>query len=339
MNTEKNSLRILAAYITPKAKLICSKLAESLDYNIKIKKLPKARFQKFFEQAFTYDVIIAVMATGIVVRGIAPFIKTKQSDPAVVVIDEEGKFVISLLSGHIGGANKFAQKIAKLLSATPVITTSSDINNLPAIDVYAKERGYAISDFKICKEVAMALIKGKNIPVYIEAGEPKEFFKQKCFHILDKKSFQKMQGLKIAVSTKSLPADNTLYLIPRRLVLGLGFHKGLDWESMLSFVQLQLQNKKIFFEALKTAATIDKRSSEQGFLTFCEKLNVKPVFLSENELASVKFLSQSEVVKKYHFSGNISEAAAYLASNRGKIIVPKIKGGNITLCIAKEKYL
>lgn len=339
MNSEKNNLRVLATYITPNAHKICLQLVNKLPFSIELKKLPKNNFHIFFEEAFKYDVIIAVMATGIVVRGLAPFIKSKQTDPAVIVIDEKGKFVISLLSGHIGGANMLAQEISKAINATPVITTSSDINNLPAIDVYAKEMNYTINDFKTCKDVAMALIKGKNIPVYVETGEPKKYFHQPCFQLLDKKSFLKANGLKIAVSTKLIDSKDTLYLIPKRLVLGMGFHKGLDFETMMAFVKSQFEIRKLFLAAVKLVATIDKRSSEKGFINLCDMLQASPVFFSENELAAVSSVTQSEVVKKYHFSGNISEAAAILASNYGKIIVSKIKGGNITLCIAKEKSL
>ncbi len=339
MNSEKNNLRVLGMYITTSAHKLCTQLANKLSFSVEVKKLPKDNFRNFFKEAFKYDVIIAVMATGIVVRGLAPFIKSKQTDPAVIVIDEKGKFVISLLSGHIGGANMLAREIANLINATPVITTSSDINNLPAVDVYAKEMNYTISDFKICKDVAMALIKGKKIPVYVETGEPKHFFRQPCFQLLDKKSFLKIDGLKIAVSEKLICSNDTLYLIPKRLVLGMGFHRGLDFEAMMAFVKSQFKIRKLFLDAVKIIATIDKRNNEKGFFTLCDTIKATPIFFSENELAAVSAVTQSEVVKKYHFSGNVSEAAALLASNHGKIIVSKIKGGNITLCIAKEKYL
>ncbi len=204
MSSEKNKVSVLATYITPAARKICEKIAEGLNLTVIIKPLPAGKIHAFFEEAFKYDAIIAVMAAGIVVRGIAPFIKSKLSDPAVIVIDEKGKYVISLLSGHIGGGNRLAQEVAGLISAQPVITTATDVNELPAIDVYAKEMDYVISDMSLCKKVSMALLDGKKIPVYVEQGEPKTFFKPP-FVVLNKKEFLNTKGLKIAVSKRILP--------------------------------------------------------------------------------------------------------------------------------------
>lgn len=339
MNTENAKPRLLATYVTPNAYKICEKIARRLPYQIEIKKLSTKAFYNFFKKAFEFDGIIAVMATGIVVRGIAPFIKSKVTDPAVVVIDEKGRYVISLLSGHLGGANRLTEEIALILSAHPVITTATDVNELPSIDVYASDRNYGISDLKLCKKVSMAILKGETIPVFVESGEPKKFFKQQCFSIVSKKEFLQYKGLKIAVSTKDFYLSNTLFLIPRKLVLGTGFHRGTDKRALFEFIESNLKERGFFLQAVKSIATIDKRSGEEGFLSLCEEMNVKPLFFSEEALASVNFLKQSEVVKKYHFSGNIAEAAAFLGSNGGRIIVPKIKGGNITLCVAKEKSL
>ncbi|GAB4434834.1 MAG: cobalt-precorrin 5A hydrolase [bacterium] len=339
MNSEKSSLRIIAAYITRNAHQICKKIARLLPYEVVIKRLPLKGFKDFFKSAFEFDAIVAVMATGIVVRGIAPFLKDKKCDPAVVVLDEKGRFVISLISGHIGGANRLANEIAHLLNAQAVITTASDANDLPAIDVYAKEQNYHISDPTLYKKIAMKIIKGETIPVYIERGEPSDFFKQRCFRILKKNEFINVKGLKIAVSSKNFVKDSLLFLVPKRLVLGMGFHRGLGEAELYSFVKECLDRKGYFIEAVKKLATIDKRKTENGFLHLCKRLKAEALFFSEQDLASVRFLKQSETVKKYHSSGNISEAAAYLGSGKGKIVVPKIKGGNITLCIAKEKYL
>lgn len=338
MNSEKSSLRLIAAYITPKACNICKKIARFLPYEVKIKKLSPKCFSDFFEKAFEYDAIVGVMATGIVVRGIAPFLKDKRTDPAVIVIDDMGRYVISLLSGHLGGANRLACEIAKLLNAQPVITTASDVHNLPAIDLYAKDMGYHISDFNLYKKAAMKIIKGEKIPVYIEVGEPKSFFKNSSFRILRKRDFIKEEGLKIAVTSKKLPKSNILFLIPKRVVLGMGFHRGLSGDTLYRFVKECLDKHGFFTEAVKAVATIDKRREEEGFLKLCERLKAPSIFFSEDLLAAVDFLEQSDTVKKYHFSGNISEAAAFLGSGSGNIIVPKIKGGDITLCIAKERY-
>ena len=121
-----------------------------------IKEWTKARFADC-------DAIIFIGACGIAVRSIAPFVKSKKVDPAVVVVDEQGKFAISLLSGHIGGANELAQEVAEIVHGQPVVTTATDLNNKFAVDVFAKKNGCFISDMNLAKEVSAALLAGKEV--------------------------------------------------------------------------------------------------------------------------------------------------------------------------------
>ena len=117
-----------------------------------------------FQEAFAgNDNLVCIMAAGIVVRGIAPYLQGKDTDPAVVVVDEAGQFAVSLLSGHLGGANDLARRVAKLLGGTPVITTATDVQGLPALDVLAVEHGLIIENLAGVRPIHMALLEGRPV--------------------------------------------------------------------------------------------------------------------------------------------------------------------------------
>lgn len=332
--------KTIALYITPSGKKVCDKLRKEFDKSIVIKKITKNNLQKRFEEAFCYKNIIAVMATGIVVRAIAPFIKDKTKDPAIAVIDEKGRFVISLLSGHIGGANELTNDIAKKIGATPVITTSSDVEGYKALDLYAKEKNYIISDMTLYRKVAGYMTRKKRIPVFIEDGEDKNYFKNDFFEIINNIfDFEKRKCLKVAVTYKKLKSKNILYLIPKKLILGIGFHKGLSGEKLYNLIRDTLEKEKIHIQAINKIATIDKRKNEKGLHDLSKILKTDLCFFKSEDLKKVSGLEVSNVVAKYHGTGNICEASAILGSNYGKIIIPKIKKEVLTLCIAQEKSL
>lgn len=333
---------MLALYITEAGRLVCERLKSLYKGKLDIKKIEKGKLKDSFEDAFSYKAIIAVMATGIVVRGIAPLLKSKTSDPAIVVIDEKAQFVISLLSGHIGGANALAHSLAKKLRALPIITTSSDVQEYLAVDLYAKEKKYFISNLEKYRDIAMAMTKDKRekIGAYVMSGEEKSYFQSAFFKLFSrKKDFLAYNGLKVAVTIEDFNTKDVLYLIPRKLVLGMGFHKGMSSSEIFDFIKEVCKEEQLHWQAIKKVATIDKRRKDPGFLEFCRLLNAETVFYSSSILNEVKEFTHSRIVYKYHGTGNVAEVCAYLASNRGKIVVPKKKGGTITVCMALERSL
>ncbi|MCX7990788.1 MAG: cobalamin biosynthesis protein [Proteobacteria bacterium] len=332
--------KIIITYITKSGEKLAKIIKDRVFKNATLKKLGSGQHEVFFEEAFrNYDAVIAIMAVGIVVRGISKYLKDKTTDPAVIVIDEKGKFVISLLSGHLGGANEITEFISKRIKALPVITTSSDLNNYPAIDVYAKRSGYIISDKNLYKKLVMEMLDGKKIPVYLEDDEDDSFFQNNPFKILkDINEFKKRRSPKIYVGVRKTDSQ-TLHLISKKLVLGMGFHRGIDEKSLFEFTSGVFTAHSLWLSAVSKIATIDKRKGEAGFERFAKKLKAEVFYFSEGELKEVKLFEESKKVLKYHNVGNISETCAYLAGNGGKILVPKIRGGNITICVSKERYL
>lgn len=332
--------KIVVMYITQAGERVAKKIKKRVKEDIYIKKLEAGSHKEAFFEAFNnYDVLIAVMAVGIVVRGIAPHLRDKSKDPAVVVVDEKGKFVISLLSGHIGGANEVAIELAEKIKATPVITTASDLNNYPAIDVYAKKKGYLILDKTHYKALVMSMLKGKKIAVFIEEGEDRDYFEREPFEIIsDMEDFKNRKFPKIYIGHRKID-DNTLHLITKKLSLGIGFHKGLEGEKLYDFIKEVFDGKGYFLESISKIATIDKREGEKGLAYISEKLKAKIYYFAEEDLKKVTIFEESKKVLKYHAVGNIAEPCAYLASFKGEILLPKVKGGNITLCVAKERCL
>ena len=330
--------RIIALYITKNGKNIALKLKKKYGNRLSIKKIGNKELISAFEEAFEYKNIIAIMATGIVVRAISSLIEDKKSDPAIVVVDERGKYVISLLSGHLGGANELAKEVANILGAEPVITTSSDVQGYKAIDLYAKEKGLIISDTGLYRKAARLMTEREKIPVFIENGEENDYFNQVFFQIYeDLDSFLSIKGLKLAVSWRDFKKEDVLYLIPRKLVAGIGFHRGMSSNELFDYIKNICSCENIHIEAIKKIATIDKRRDEPGLVDLANKLNVELSFFTVAELEKVShLLNVNKKVEKYHGIGNVSEACAILGSNSGKIIVPKKKGGNITLCLALE---
>ena len=159
-------------------------------------------FKKIVEKSFKeYDAVIFISSTGIAVRVIAPFIQSKDKDPAVIVIDSTGKYAISLLSGHLGGANKLTEKIAKIIGAEPIITTATDNLNIKAPDIIAKENNLVIEDLKKAKDVAALLVNGEKV-AFIDEDDLIDFPKGYIYNIEDAK------GLVIVTNKLHINADS-----------------------------------------------------------------------------------------------------------------------------------
>ncbi|HEY5524655.1 MAG TPA: cobalt-precorrin 5A hydrolase [Clostridium sp.] len=276
--------------------------------------------------------IIFIGACGIAVRAIAPFVKDKKTDPAVVVIDEKGEFVIPILSGHIGGANDIAQEISRILKATAVITTATDVNNKFSVDIFATKENLYISDMKLVKRISSEILEDKiiglssdykiltKIPVGIEETTTKEL------------------GICISIHDKS-PFVNTLNLIPRIVTLGIGCRKNTTLEAIESLVLKVLNNNSISIKSIKNISSIDLKKNEEGILDFCEKYKLDFLTYTSEELNQVKGdYSESSFVKSITGVGNVCERSAVVGSNNGKLIINKNSENGVTVAIAVSDW-
>jgi len=347
--------------ITPKGANLGRKIAESLSdvdlylsSNLERSNIPSHTFKRlsgalprFFNK---YNGHIFIMSTGIVVRIIAHLLRHKTVDPAVVVVDELGNHSISLVSGHIGGANMLADKVAGLIGADPVITTATDIHRVPSIDVLAIEKGLFIENPDAIKGVNMAFLSGDKIYFHDPFGLLMDSI-PKTNLILDagsngndqedipKTYLKEISGVFICDVRFDLPPQ-MLILRPESLVAGVGCNRNTSMEEMKSFLHEVLEKFRLSFNSLKCIATINIKKDEPGLLALSGELELPITFYDREELNQIKTIeTPSLMVEKFTGVKSVCEAAAILASNNGKLIVPKRSTRNVTIAIARKSFM
>lgn len=283
-----------------------------------------------------YSELIYIMATGIVIRSIAPYIRDKTLDPAVVVMDEKGRNVISLLSGHLGGANDLTLHIAKLINSNPVITTASDTNNKISIDMLANRYNLALESMDKAKKITANILDGQSYCIYdeLELANHSEGI-DICTGIDKATSYDNI----IAFTNKEeLLADNDYIILrPKSLVVGLGCRRGKPWTELYEALvkALKLIGKNIF--DIKHLATVDLKADEQGLIDLSNKLGVELRIIDRSQIKPIEDrFDVSEFVKKTIGVGAVAEPVAVLASEHGKLILNKTKFDGITIAIVEE---
>lgn len=273
------------------------------------------------------NVLIFISACGIAVRSIAPFIRQKTSDPCVLVIDETAQFVISLLSGHMGGGNAFTRKVAQLLCATPVITTATDINHLFSVDTFARENNLSLSDMGLAKKISADLLH--EIPIGVAGNIPEG--------VLPKGITKEVTetGFCISAFFHSKPFYHTLFLIPKQVVLGIGCKKNTPFESLKNFVNVQLKAHCIFPESIAAITSIDLKKEEAGLLELCNYYQVPLLTYSSDTLSKVPGnFSASSFVQSVTGVDNVCERSALAYHPDSTLIYPKVCQQGMTLAIA-----
>lgn len=285
------------------------------------------------EQFESADGIVFLGATGIAVRAIAPLIKDKRTDPAVLVIDEKGQFVIPLLSGHIGGANELAHKIASHFGMIPVITTATDINEKFAVDLFAKKNNLVIIRMDYAKAISAVILNEKRVG--FESDFPVIGFLPD--NITQKNDCE--YGICISFNEKKEPFEKTLTLIPKIITLGIGCKKGKTADEIQSVVSEVLELNQISLYSISKVASIDLKKEEAGLLEFCDRLDLKLITYPAETLEMVQGIySESDYVKSVTGVGNVCERAAILGSGNGIMIQKKYANNGVTVSIAKEDW-
>lgn len=356
--SEKNKTAIWV--ITPNgvklAQLLIGKLSETDVYvSRKIEETPPGyiSFESLSETINhhfnRYCGHIFIMSTGIVVRVIAPLVKSKLEDPAVVVIDDRAHHVISLLSGHLGGANALTLNLSDIIGADPVITTATDVNRLPAIDVLAKEKNLWIENPGTIKTVNMALLKGEKILLHDPYGilgtnlpqvEPCTYggalnSLKKCRQV---NKLDSPPGIYVDDIVRELPPE-VMVLRPASMAAGIGCNRNTRMEEMKVLLEGVLETNHLAPFSLKFLASIDVKSDENGLLSLAETLSLPLIFYNRQELNQVKAIKNpSAMVKKHVGVKSVCEAAAILATGGGSLIVPKQTTPNATVAIARINF-
>ncbi|MGL6065198.1 MAG: cobalt-precorrin 5A hydrolase [Fusobacteriaceae bacterium] len=268
-----------------------------------------------------YDAHIFVMATGIVVRKIAHLLNSKEIDPAVIVIDENINFAISLVSGHLGGANELTKELSEKLGITPIITTSTDITGKIAVDTLAQKLNGQLKSLETAKEVTSYIVDGKKVSILL----PKNM-----------KKTGSAEGV-ILVSNREEIKITQIY--PKNIVLGIGCKRGTSKEIILDGINEILKITNISIKSLKHIATVDIKKDEIGLLEAAKFLNLELIIVDRKKIKIVedKFIV-SDFVRETIGVGSVSEPCAFLSSNQdGEFIVQKHIKNGVTISIYEEK--
>ena len=275
------------------------------------------------------DAMVFVGSVGIAVREIAPHVRDKATDPAVISIDELGRFSVPLLSGHIGGANALALDLANALGAIPVITTATDINKKFSVDAWAARKGLVIASLSRAKAVSAAILE-QDVP--LKSDYPIVTNLPGGVVLADSGDV----GIRISVF-KDEPYKQTLRLIPKILHLGIGCRKGTPAETIREAVDEVLLAHNIDRRAIKCAASIDLKAEEPGLLAFCQEWKLPMIFFSAEELKSVPGdFTPSAFVQSVTGVDNVCERAALIGAE--KLIVKKTARNGVTVALAQEHW-
>lgn len=284
-------------------------------------KLIKISLSKTYMEIYRkYDAFIFVTSTGIAVRIISPYIESKEKDPAVLVVDQEGNFVISLLSGHLGGANNLTNRISKILNSIPVITTASDISGKIAVDTIAMNINSKIEDLEAAKKVTSLIVAGERIQLRI----PENI------------SNNNPSGIIVITNRENIEISK---IIPRNLIVGIGCKKNIEKIKIIEVINDIFFKNNLSLEAIKCFATIDIKKNEKGILETAEKFKRNLKIINREDVKKVhdKFKG-SDFVYKTIGVYSVSAPVAYLASSgKGKLLVEKLKYDGITISIFEEE--
>lgn len=326
--------RAAILYFTERGEVTAQRIADAIriDYEIEFYR-PRGGEKQYVEPLFSVvDALIFVGACGIAVRAIAPFVKNKFTDPGVIVVDELGLQAISLLSGHIGGANELTRRIASSIGAIPVITTATDINHRFTADEWAKNHGLAIASMQAAKRFAAEILR-KDVPVYSD------------FSIEGKLTgglFRGDQGKTgLVISCRKIEMfDDPLVLIPKILHLGIGCKRGTPKEKIRAAVLKAVEAQDIYIKAIADVSSIDVKQDETGLLDFCSGWKLPVCFFSADELLAVEGdFSSSAFVKSTVGVDNVCERAAMLSAGKdAKLIVKKTCLDGVTVAVAQEEW-
>ncbi len=273
-----------------------------------------------------HDALVCIMAAGIVVRTLAPLIEDKQRDPAVVVCDEQGRFAVSLLSGHLGGGNELANRVAAVTGGRAVITTASDVQGRTALDLWARDLGLVVTDRKCLTRAMGKLVNHGSVTLYCDYPLP---------NLPDDiQPTDRLQAADLVITAAAGVQTTGTLLYARALVAGIGCNRNTPAEEIEQALQQACQENNLARGSVARLATIDLKRDEQGLLAFAEGHGLPLDFFTKDELNTVDGVSTSAVVLRATGARGVAEPAAVLASGGGRLLVKKMKWPNVTVAIA-----
>ena len=302
------------------------------------------------EQFAAVDAMIFIGATGIAVRSIAPYVRSKKTDPAVIVVDEQGRHAISLLSGHIGGANALTLLVSEWIGAEPVITTATDLHGKFAVDAFAARRDLYIDSMSLAKEIAAALVEDKKVGICsafpVLGTVPAELTQVENLYGVEsdgtKAEIQNLLPLGFSITyRKNRPFHHTLHLVPKTVVLGIGCKRGTEAESIRALIRETLEQNQIFKESICLIASIDLKKDEEGIRICAEELGVPFATWSAEELEQVRSedgFTESAFVRSVAGVGNVCERSALKGAGTSRLLIRTTAHNGVTVAAAVKDY-
>ena len=297
-----------------------------------------------------YRALVIFGAVGMAVRLVGPLAADKHTDPAVVVVDDGGRFAVSLLSGHLGGANALARRVAALIGADPVITTASDALGTLAVDLLGQEFGWRLENREQVARVSAAVVNGEPVAVLQEAGEPGWWHHEgqlppNMHPLFSLEELAKSEWrAALIITDRVLPGRDTLRLPcvvyrPRSLVAGIGCNRGTTADEIHTAVKAVFHTHGLSLTSLRKLATVDLKRGETGLHLFARSLGLPIQFFSGAELATVGHSpNPSAVVQRWVGTHGVCEPAAILGSGSRELVVPKVRSRNVTVAVARIDF-
>lgn len=284
-----------------------------------------------------YDLLF-IGAAGIAVRYIAPWVRDKFTDPAVLVMDERGQYVIPVLSGHVGGAVRLARELAEETEAEAVITTATDVQGKFAVDVFAEENGLYLEDREEARAISAAVLEGERIALFTESPEcqvkgkvPQEICL--CGNWEEAASFP--HRILVADSARK-PEEGTLLLRPRNVTAGIGCRRGISEELLESGLKSALAEHGLVMGQVQALASIDLKKEEPALLALAEKYRIPLAVYTAEELREIREVtSRSDFVERTAGVDNVCERAALLCGKGGTLIQGKRIGESMTSALVR----
>ena len=312
------------------AEHVCAQLPEGCNGEVCTN---KAEARNWLTENFQRkDTFLFICAAGIAVRYIAPLIRSKDVDPAVVVMDEFGRYAVPILSGHLGGANEAAAELAAMTGSTVVLTTATDVNGSFAVDVWSKYSGCTIADISSIKTVSSAILRGEKVG--LQSGFP---FAGKLPEELTLDPAE--IGICVSFNEELKPFPQTMNVVPKIVTLGVGCRKAASPEGFERFILGVLAENKISIRAIEKIASIDLKKYEKCILAFSDKYQIPFVTYSAEELKQAEgVFTSSDFVKSITGVDNVCERSASLGSGNGTRILSKTSGSGFTCALSMRDW-
>ena len=318
-------MRIKILYFTDKGKALTERLKAGLTEQDAVIVPKGAPLAIVCGDAFVdNEALVFVGAAGIAVRAVAPLVRDKLKDPPVIVIDENGSFVIPLLSGHVGGANSLALEVADIIGAQPVITTATDVSGAFSVDVFARENELRIANRDGIAKVSSSALEGKPVTICIKDYPPEE---PVDVLIADEEA------------AKVLKDSAKIVLCPKRYAIGMGCRRGKSYEELRAFAEDVLRDSGIDISEAGCIATIDVKKDEEGLKRLSQAWRMPLITFDAGLLTKAEgSFSHSDTVLEKVGVDNVCERAAVLAAGRGsQIKVKKTARDGMTVAVAEKR--